>query len=124
MRATQPAASVGVSARAASLVCSLAADGPGRAVVVGTKGSIELEPPFHHASRVVVRRNGREPETVERPATGRGYAHQAQEVQDCLAAGLTESRVMPLSDTLDVQWVLEEALDQLGIQVSEAQVEL
>ena len=43
---------------------------------------------------------------------------------DLLAAGLTESRVMPLSDTLDVQWVLEEALDQLGIQVSEAQVEL
>ena len=45
-------------------------------------------------------------------------------MQDCLAAGLTESRVMPLSDTLDVQWVLEEALDQLGIQVSEARVEL
>ena len=31
---------------------------------------------------------------------------------------------MPLADTLDVQWVLEEALDQLGIQVSEARVEL
>ena len=31
-------------------------------------------------------------------------------MQDCLAAGLTESPVMPLADTLDVQWVLEESL--------------
>ena len=31
---------------------------------------------------------------------------------------------MPLSDTLDVQWVLEEALGQLGITMGEARVEL
>ena len=61
---------------------------------------------------------------VERLSTGRGYAHQAQEVQRCLAAGLTESSVMPLSDTLDVQWVLEETLGQLGITMSEARVAL
>ena len=27
---------------------------------------------------------------------------------------------MPLADTLDVQWVLEESLRQLGIEISEA----
>ena len=110
--------------RAAALTTSLAAATPGRAVVVGTKGSIELDPPFHHASRIVVRRNGEEPETVERPSTGRGYAHQAQEVQDCLAAGLTESPVMPLADTLDVQWVMEECLHQLGVEMVEGRVDL
>ena len=110
--------------RAASLTSTLAAQSPGRALVVGTKGSIELEPPFHHPSRIVVRRNGQAAETVERPATGRGYAHQAIEVQDCLAAGLTESPVMPLADTLDVQWVLEESLRQLGIEMAEARVDL
>ena len=57
---------------------------------------------------------------MERPATGRGYAHQAEEVHRCLAAGLTESPVLPLADTLDVQWVLEEALGQLGITMAEA----
>ncbi|MBL0748624.1 Gfo/Idh/MocA family protein [Nocardioides baculatus] len=110
--------------RAASLTSTLAAEVPGRATIVGTKGSIELEPPFHHPSRIVVRRNGQEAETVERPATGRGYAHQAVEVQECLAAGLTESPVMPLADTLDVQWVLEESLRQLGIAMTEARVDL
>ncbi len=110
--------------RAASLTCSLAAQTPGRAVVVGTRGSIELEPPFHHPTRIVVRRNGHDAEVVERPATGRGYSHQAEEVQRCLAAELTESPLIPLSDTLDVQWVLEECLDQLGIQMSEGSVEI
>jgi hypothetical protein len=61
---------------------------------------------------------------VERLPTGRGYVHQAEEVQRCLAAGLTESPVMPLQDTLDVMWVLEEALGQLGITMTEATVEL
>ncbi|WP_439938661.1 Gfo/Idh/MocA family protein [Nocardia sp. N13] len=110
--------------RAASLTCSLASATPGRALVLGDRGSIEVEPPFHHPSRIVVRRNGEEPEHIELPPTGRGYAHQAEEVQRCLAAGLVESPVMPLADTLDVQWVLEECLRQLGISMSEAEISL
>jgi predicted dehydrogenase len=110
--------------RAASLTCSLASATPGRALVMGGSGSIEVEPPFHHPSRIVVRRNGEEPERIELAPTGRGYAHQAEEVQRCLAEGLTESPVMPLSDTLDVQWVLEECLQQLGISMSEAEISL
>ena len=106
--------------RAASLTCTLASATPGRAVLAGTRGSIEIEPPFYHPTRIVVRRNGEAPEEMERSVTGRGYAHQAEEVHRCLAAGLTESPVLPLADTLDVQWVLEEALDQLGIAMAEA----
>lgn len=110
--------------RAASLTCTLASQTPGRAIVVGTEGSIEVVPPFYHPSTLVVRRNGAEPVEVERLPTGRGYVHQAEEVQRCLAAGLTESPLMPLQDTLDVMWVLEEALGQLGITMAEAIVEL
>lgn len=110
--------------RAASLVCSLASASPGRAVVMGTGGSIELVPPFHHPSRVVVRRNGEDAVEVDLPPTGRGYTHQVEEVQRCLAEGLTESPVMPLSDTLDVVWVLEECLGQLGIAIPEGTVDL
>lgn len=110
--------------RAAALTCSLAAAVPDRTVVVGSRGSVEVEPPAHGPSRIVVRRNGSSPETVERTPTGRGYVHQAEEVQRCLAAGLTESPVMPLSDTLDVMWVLEESLSQLGVTMSEATLDL
>ncbi len=110
--------------RAAALTCTLAAQTPGRAVVVGSEGSIELVPPFHHAQGFVVRRTGREPEQVDLPATGTGYYHQAVEVQRCLAEGLTESPTMPLADTLDVQWVLGECLAQLGIEVGEGSLEM
>ena len=65
-----------------------------------------------------------EPEEVHLPQTGRGYVHEAEEVHRCLAEGLLESPVMPLADTLEVQWVLEEALGQLGVTMAEAPVEL
>ena len=41
------------------------------------------------------------------------------EVTGCLRAGRTESAVMPLQDTLDVQAILEEAGRQLGVTYSE-----
>jgi hypothetical protein len=61
---------------------------------------------------------------VELPARGRGYSHEIEEVGRCLAAGLTESPVVPLDDTLGVQWVMEETLSQLGITTAEAVVDL
>lgn len=111
--------------RAATVMSTLTAATPIRAVIVGSGGSIEIAPPFYHARRLVVRRNGRsEEETLDLPATGRGYAHQIEHVGECLAAGLTESPVVPLQDTLDVQWVMEEALAQLGITPAEGSVEV
>lgn len=108
--------------RAASLVCSLASETGGRAIVMGTGGSIELAPRFHHPTMLVVRRNGRPAEEFDLPASGRGYAHEIAEVGRCLDAGLLESPVMSLDDTLGVQWVMEEALTQLGITAHEAEV--
>jgi predicted dehydrogenase len=110
--------------RGASLACGLTTESPGRAVVWGTGGSIELPPRFHHPTSLVVRRNGQEPETRELAPRGRGYSHEIEEVGRCLAAGLAESPVVPLDDTLGVQWVMEEALSQLGIATAEAVVEL
>lgn len=100
--------------RAASLACSLTTESPGRAVVWGTGGSLEIAPRFHHPTRLVVRRNGAETETLDLPATGLGYVHEIDEVNRCLAAGLLESPAMPLADTVAVQWVMEETLSQIS----------
>jgi predicted dehydrogenase len=100
--------------RAASLACALTTQSPGRAVVWGTGGSIEIAPRFHHPTRLVVRRNGAEAQTLELPVTGRGYVHQIDEVNRCLVAGLTESPTMPLADTVGAQWVMEETLAQIS----------
>jgi predicted dehydrogenase len=100
--------------RAASVACALTTETPGRAVVWGTGGSIEIAPRFHHPTRLVVRRNGGEEETLDFPVNGRGYVHEVDEVHRCLDAGLTESPTMPLADTVDVQWVMEETLAQIS----------
>lgn len=100
--------------RAASLACALTTESSGRAVVWGTGGSIEVAPRFHHPTRLVVRRNGADAETLDFPVTGRGYAHEIDEVNRCLVAGLIESPTMPLADTVGVQWVMEETLAQIS----------
>jgi len=41
------------------------------------------------------------------PYTGNGYCHEAAEVGRCLAAGLTESSLMPLDETLEIMRTLD-----------------
>lgn len=100
--------------RGASLACALTSETPGTAVVWGTGGSIELGPRFHHPRHIVVRRNGAEAETIDLPPASHGLSLEADEVNRCVAAGLTESPTMPLADTIDVQWVMEEVLGQIS----------
>ena len=101
--------------RTATLTTSLRQALPGQARVFGTEGWIDVLPRFHHPQTIVLHRAGAEPETITRPATGGGYAHELIEVTECLRAGRSESAVMPLADTLAVQSVLGEAADQLGV---------
>jgi predicted dehydrogenase len=97
---------------------------PGTAAVFGSDGWIEVPPRFHHPDRLVLRRRDGDAEApaevVAAPATGAGYSHTFAEVHRCLAAGLTESPVMPLSDTLAVMTVLDAAAAGLGVVQAEA----
>lgn len=110
--------------RGASLATSLQAATGVRATVLGTRGSIELGPQFHHPTQLVVRRQGEPAQEIDAPALGRGYSHQIAHVHECLAAGLGESPLVPLDDTLGVQWVMQEALEQLGVTPVEGVVDL
>jgi predicted dehydrogenase len=105
--------------RSAALFASLESETAGRAVIAGTRGSIEIAPRFHHPDTLILRRPGTTARTIVKPPVGIGYCHEAIEVNRCLTHGLTESPVMTLQDTLDVQAVLDAVLDQLGISPAE-----
>jgi predicted dehydrogenase len=105
--------------RAAPLTCSLHSPMPGQARIFGRTGWIDVLPRFHHPDTIVLHRHGEEPRQITLPPQGGGYAHELIEVTECVRAGLTESSVMPLDDTLAVQGVLDDALSQLGIRFSE-----
>lgn len=101
--------------RTATLLGSLRHHTPGAARVFGSGGYLEIPPRFHHPDRIVLHRDGAEPEEIIRPAQGAGYSHELVEVSECVRAGRTESSVMPLSDTVAVQRILNEACEKLGV---------
>ena len=105
--------------RSATLTTSLHADLPGAARIFGNRGWIELPPRFHHATELVLHRDGHGPEALSLPHLGSGYAHELIEVTECVRAGRTESAVMPLDDTLAVMAVLERAGGELGVTWAE-----
>ncbi len=107
-----------------SLSCGFDALGPGRMAIFGTRGWIDIEPRFHHATTLRVHRNGLLPRVIEAKLTGKGYTHQISAVSDLVAAGALESSTMPLSDTLEVMRVLQSCLSQLGVTHQEAAVVL
>ena len=105
--------------RAATAATSLHSPMPGRAIVYGTGGWIDIPPRFHHPTGFVLHRDGREPEAVELPPRSRGYAEELVEVTECVRAGRLESETMPLADTLAVMAVLDRAAAQLGVPRAE-----
>lgn len=83
------------------------------ASVAGDEGRIEIGHRFHHPTSFTLTR-GDEVRTVTAEVIGRGYAHEAIEVADCLRAGRTESDLLPLDDTVAIQELMDEVAAQLA----------
>ena len=91
----------------AVLTCTLRAKSPTRASIAGTDARIEIEGDFYApATATLVPRQG-EPTRVESAHEGRGLRHQADEVARRLAAGDTESPVMPLDETISIMQTMD-----------------
>lgn len=102
------------SGAVASIAWTQLATGDNRATVAGDAGLIEVPGRFHHPAGFSVTR-GDEREEIAEPVTGRGYAHEIQEVAACLRAGSTESTLLPLDETVAIQRQMDEILAQLGV---------
>lgn len=107
-----------------ALACGFDGHGPARMSIYGTKGWIEVEPRFHHPTTLSVHRSGVLPRIIEAKMTGRGYAHEINEVSERILTGDTESSIMPLDDTLEVMRVMQECLGQLGVSHQEADLDI
>jgi len=96
--------------RSASLAGAFTTYGPGRVMLNGTRGWIDVHPRFHRSASVTVWR-GKHPETIDFDS---GYRFEIEHVGDCLEQGLAESPIMPLDDTVAVQKIMAEVLSQLA----------
>jgi len=103
-------------------MCSLRATTPCRATVLGTNGRIDVTPPFYAGQQLRLVRGTRSPEEdvpveiIDRPWRGTRYVAQVEEVHRCLRAGLPESPVMPLDETVKLVGWMDGMRAQFGLR--------
>ncbi len=89
---------------------------PMEAWLLGTEGRIHLHGPWWRGNPLTLMVNGKETETIAPPMEGNGYNYEIDEVARCIAAGRTESDIMPLDETLSIVTLLDEIRAQWGLK--------
>ena len=94
----------------AVLTCTSAAVSPTTAAIVGTDARVEIPSRWYGPNPLhVFPRNG-EPRVIETPSTGHGLHYEADEVARCLEAGLLESPLLPLDETVAIMETMDAIL--------------
>ncbi|KAM4603080.1 dihydrodiol dehydrogenase, tandem duplicate 1 [Polymixia lowei] len=106
--------------RMAFCTFSIAVPLPNDATISGTKGTIRVLGPMHCPTKLVV--NGKETQyPLPEPClplnftNSTGLRYEAEEVRQCLLKGLKESPRMPLSESLQLTEIMDEARKQVGV---------
>ncbi|MBN1170867.1 MAG: Gfo/Idh/MocA family oxidoreductase [Micromonosporaceae bacterium] len=99
----------------AQLSCSLVGQTPCRASITGTAGRIDLPQYFFMPRTFTLIQHVADLEVVSFPGEGSGYTYEAEEVHRCLRAGLTESPLVGLDETLAVMATLDSIRQQIGV---------
>jgi len=102
-------------------MCSLSSTTGCHATVLGTDGHIEVSPPFYAAQQLRLARGARPweetpVEVIDRPWRGTRYVAQVEEVHRCLRAGLSESPVMTLDETVALVGWMDTMRAQFGLR--------
>ena len=99
----------------ATLTSAIRLSTPHEARVMGTEGYIAI-PNFWHPSELTVVRSGQAPEILRFPYEGEGFQFEAIEVGQCIRAGLTESPVYPLDETLTIMETMDRIRADWGMR--------
>jgi predicted dehydrogenase len=101
----------------AVLTTTLLARSPTRAAIVGTEARLEIDTVWYQPSSfTVISRDEQVLQRYTQHAVGHdGLRHQAAEVVRCLRAGLTESPILPLDETLSIMRTMDEIRRQIGL---------
>lgn len=102
----------------AALTTSMTVAGPVTAVVMGDKGTIEIDRTFYAQTTFTVYDNQRN--VVLRydkdPAEGTGRQFQAIEAERSVKAGLIESPIMSVGESVEIMQILDDVRDEIGVE--------
>ena len=99
----------------ATLTSAIRLGTPHEARVMGSEGYIAI-PDFWHPSELTLVRPGQERETFRFPYDGEGFQYEAMEVGQRIRAGLTESPIYPLDETLAIMETLDRIRADWGLR--------
>ena len=99
----------------AVLTTTLLAASPCTAVITGTEGRIEIDRTFYAPTSYRVTLRGAGVVEHAKDYEGHGLREEAIEFARCVRAGLTESPILPLSETLIIMESLDEIRRQIGL---------
>lgn len=88
---------------------------PHETTIIGTSGMIRIHPQSWCPTRMTVSRDGQADDLIEMPFVGNGYQFEAAEAMRCWRAGLTESPIMPLDETLAIMRTMDRIRAQWGL---------
>lgn len=104
------------SGAVASLQTGMGGRGPNRASIIGDKARIEIQPVFYKSSSFqLIDGKDRVLEDFSEPYLFNGKHLEAEEVERCVAAGLTQSPKMSLDETVTIAETLDRVREKIGL---------
>ncbi len=101
----------------ATLTTCMSSAGPVNAVVIGTKGRIEVAKSFYEQSSFTVfDHTGTVIQKYNKAIEGNGRQFQAMHLEECVAQGLIESPVMSITESVEIMHVLDAVRAQIGLK--------
>jgi predicted dehydrogenase len=89
---------------------------PQDAVIMGETGMIRVHPPFWIPKKMTLKVAGKDAQELEIPYEANGYNYEAAEVANCVRAGMLESEVMPLDESLAIMQTMDAIRAQWGMK--------
>jgi predicted dehydrogenase len=100
----------------AVLTCTMEADSPVTATIVGTKARIEIDSTWYAPTTFRVISNDGDVTEYDEPSQGRGMQFEAAEVALGVRSGWLESPVLPLAETVAIMATMDEVRAQIGLR--------
>ena len=101
----------------ATLTTCMSAAGPVTAVVTGTFGRIEIDKSFYNQTSFKVYNQGGEViQSYHHKIDGIGRQYQGLHLEKCVAAGLIESPIMSVTESVEIMKVMDVLRAQIGVK--------
>jgi predicted dehydrogenase len=103
-------------ARMSQFVCGWSTTGPNRFLILGDGGHIVVHGGFWEATTATLNATGQAPLTVEAPFRINGFEYEIEEAMRCIRAGLVESPLLPLDESLAVVELMDAMRARIGVR--------